>query len=211
MRRPDWRLCVITDAHGSHGRSHLDVAEAAIRGGAGVVQLRMKEEPARQILDVACAIASRCLAAGVLFIVNDRVDVAMMAEADGAHVGQDDLPPAAVRAVMGPRAVIGVSAATVEEALAAERAGADYLGVGSIYGTRSKADAGAPVGPARIAEISRAVRLPVVGIGGISAGNAAEVIRAGAQGIAVISAVTRAEDMVAAVRELRRVIDAAGS
>jgi len=207
----DWRVYVITDARHARGRSHREIAEAAIRGGATAVQLRMKEEPARVILDVARAIVPLCRAAGVAFIMNDRLDVAMLAGADGVHVGQDDLPAADARTLLGPRALIGVSAATVEEAIAAERAGANYLGVGAVYGTATKSDAGAPVGLTRLTEIRRAVRLPLVGIGGITVENAAAVIRAGALGVAVITAVTRAEDMAGAVRRLREAVDGAGA
>lgn len=211
MRRGDWRVYVITDARHARGRSQREIAEAAIRGGATAVQLRMKEEPARVVLEVARAIGPLCRAAGVAFIVNDRLDVAMLAGADGVHVGQDDLPPTDARAFMGPRALIGVSTATVEEAIAAERAGADYLGVGAVYGTATKSDAGAPVGLARVTEVRQAVRLPLVGIGGITAENAAAVIRAGAQGVAVITAVTLAEDMADAVRRLREAVDGASA
>lgn len=207
--RGDWRVYVITDSHGAPGRSHREIAAAALRGGATAVQLRMKEEPTRTLLDAARAIAPLCRAAGVAFLVNDRVDVAMIAGADGVHVGQDDLPAAEVRTLMGPRALIGVSAATVAEAIAAQRDGADYLGVGAVYATASKSDAGAPVGLARLTEIRRAVDLPVVGIGGITAENAAAVVRAGAQGVAVIAAVTLADDMVAAVQRLRKAVDGA--
>ena len=113
--------------------------------------------------------------------------------------------------MMGPRALIGVSAATAEEAIAAERAGADYVGVGSVYATATKRDAGAPVGLGRVSEIRRAVRLPIVAIGGITAENAAAVIRAGADGVAVITAVTMSDDMSAAVRRLREAVDGAAS
>jgi len=211
MMRGDWRVYVITDARHARGRSHREIAEAAIRGGATAVQLRMKEEPARVILDVARAIGPLCRAAGVAFIVDDRLDMAMLARADGVHVGQDDLPPTDARALMGPRALIGVSAATVEEALAAERAGADYLGVGAVYGTATKSDAGAPVGLARVTEIRRAVRVPLVGIGGITVENAAAVMQAGANGVAVITAVTLAADMADAVRRLREAVDGASA
>jgi len=211
MMRGDWRVYVITDTRHARGRSHREIAEAAIRGGATAVQLRMKEEPARVVLDVARAIGPLCRAAGVAFIVDDRLDVAMLAGADGVHVGQDDLPPTDARALMGPRALIGVSAATVEEALAAERAGADYLGVGAVYGTATKSDAGAPVGLARVTEIRRAVRVPLVGIGGITVENAAAVMQAGANGVAVITAVTLAADMADAVRRLREAVDGASA
>lgn len=209
MTRGDWRVYVITDSHQARGRSPREIAQAAIEGGATAVQLRMKDEPARAALDAAREIGPLCRAAGVAFIVNDRVDIAQIAGADGVHIGQDDLPVRDVRGLLGPRALIGVSAATVEEAVAAERAGADYLGVGAIYATGTKPDAGAPVGLDRLREIRRAVRIPLVGIGGITADNAAAVIRAGASGVAVITAVTRAEDMPAAVRRIRGEVDAA--
>lgn len=209
MTRGDWRVYVVTDSHHARGRSHREIAEAAISGGATAVQLRMKEEPARVALDAAREIARLCRAVGVVFIVNDRVDVALIAGADGVHIGQDDLPVPEVRALMGPRALIGVSAATIEEAVAAEDQGADYLGVGSIYATATKPDAGPAVGLARLREIRRAVRLPLVGIGGITPDNAAQVILAGASGVAVITAVTSADDMVAAVRRIRGEVDAA--
>jgi thiamine-phosphate pyrophosphorylase len=208
MMRRDWRLYVITEG-AAPGRSHAAIAEAAIAGGATAVQLRMKTEPARAALAAAREIRAACRAAGVTFIVNDRVDVALLAGADGVHLGQDDLPAAEVRALMGPHAVIGVSAATVAEAEAAARAGADYLGVGAVYATATKADAGAPVGLGRLSEIRRAVRLPVVGIAGITPDTAPAVIRAGADGVAVITAVSRAPDMAAAVRRLREAVDGA--
>jgi len=205
----DWRVYVLTDSRADRERSPREIAEAAIRGGATAVQLRMKDEPARRIVEAARQIAPLCRAAGVTFIVNDRADVAMIAGADGVHVGQDDLPAGTVRVLAGRDTVIGVSAATAGEAVAAERAGADYLGVGAVFATATKADAGPPVGLDRLREIRLAVRLPVVGIGGITADNAAAVIRAGAAGVAVITAVTLADDMAAAVRRIRREVDAA--
>jgi len=207
--RGDWRVYVITDAGRSRGRSHLEIVEAAVRGGATAVQLRMKDEPARAIVETARAALAVCRATAVTLIVNDRVDAALAAGADGVHVGQDDLPAAAARALLGPGPLLGVSAATREEAAAAERDGADYLGVGAVYATATKADAGAPVGLARIAEVRRASTLPLVGIGGITLENAAAVVRAGAAGVAVITAVTLADDMVAATRRLRERVDAA--
>lgn len=210
MTRGDWRVYVITagPAH-TRGRTHQEIAEAAIRGGATAIQLRMKEEPARLIAETAAAIAARCRAGGVTFLVNDRVDVAMASAADGVHVGQDDLPARAVRALLGPAPLLGVSAATVEEARAASRAGADYVGVGAVYATGTKADAGDAVGLARIRAVAGACDLPVVGIGGITVENAGAVIRAGAAGVAVITAVTMAGDMAAATRRLREEVDRA--
>lgn len=208
--RGDWRVYVLTTAAAqARGRSHLEIADAAIRGGATAVQLRMKDAPARAVAEAARAIAARCRAAGVTFIVNDRVDVALAADAGGVHVGPDDLPAEAARALLGPAPLLGVSAATVGEAAAAARAGADYLGVGAVYATATKADAGDAVGLARIREVASSCDLPVVGIGGITIENAAAVIRAGAAGVAVITAVTMAEDMVDATRRLRQEVDRA--
>jgi thiamine-phosphate pyrophosphorylase len=207
--RGDWRVYVITDSPHARGRSHRDVALAAIRGGATAVQLRMKDTPEREITALARELLPRCRAAGVILVINDRVDVALAVGADGLHVGQDDLPAVAARERLGPGPFLGVSAATVDEAMAAERAGADYLGVGALYATGTKSDAGSPVGLDRVREIHRAVRVPIVGIGGITVENAADVIRSGAQGVAVITAVTLADDMVEATRLLREQVDAA--
>jgi thiamine-phosphate pyrophosphorylase len=210
VRRADWRVYVITTAPAqARGRSHLEIADAAIRGGATAVQLRMKDAPARAIVKTAREIAARCRDAGVVFIVNDRVDVALASGAHGVHVGQDDLPADAARALLGPGPLLGVSAATPDEAGAAARAGADYLGVGTVYTTATKADAGAAVGLARIREVAASCDLPVVGIGGITVGNAAAVIRAGAAGVAVVTAVTMAADMAEATRLLRQEVDGA--
>jgi thiamine-phosphate pyrophosphorylase len=207
-KRGDWRVYVITAGpEQARGRSHVAIAEAAVRGGATAIQLRMKDTPAGTMLDTAREIASRCREAGVTFIVNDRVDVALASGADGVHVGQDDLPAGDARALLGSAPFLGVSAATVDEACDAARDGADYLGVGAVYATTTKADAGAAVGPARIAEIAASCDLPIVGIGGITLENAAAVIRAGAAGVAVITAVTMADDMVDATRRLRQEVD----
>ena len=207
--RGDWRVYVITDSHHARGRSDRDIALAAIRGGATSVQLRMKDTPEREMMALARELQPRCRAAGVILVINDRLEVALAVGADGLHVGQDDLPAAAARARLGPGPFLGVSAATVDEAMAAERAGADYLGVGALFATGTKADAGSPVGLERVRDIRRAVRVPIVGIGGVTVENAADVIRAGAQGVAVITAVTLADDMVEATRRLREQVDAA--
>ncbi len=207
--RGDWRVYVITDSRHARGRSHYAIAAAAVRGGATAVQLRMKDGLPRLVLEEAQKIEALCTAEGVTFIVNDRIDIAIAARAAGAHVGQDDLPARSARAILGPGPLLGVSAATEEEAQAAWRSGADYLGVGSIFASGTKADAGAPVGPARIEAIHRSVPLPIVAIGGITADNAAAAIQAGAAGVAVITAVTLAEDMVEATRRLRAEVDAA--
>lgn len=196
-------LIVVTDPD-CGGRDLVDVVRAALRGGAPAIQLRMKDAPAREMVEVAHALLALTKPAGALLFVNDRVDVAVISGADGAHVGQDDLPVAAARRVSPPGFLLGVSAETVELAMQAEEEGADYVGVGPVYTTGSKADAGEPIGLGRIAEVAASVRIPVVGIGGIAIGNARSVVESGAAGVAVISAVMRADDPELAARELLR-------
>lgn len=198
------RLIVVTDPECGDGRTVVDVVRAALRGGAPAVQLRMKDAPAREMTDLARALLAETRAAGALLFVNDRVDAALAVGADGAHVGQDDLPVAAARKIAPAGFLLGVSAETAELARAAEADGADYVGVGPVYLTGSKADAGDAVGTERITQVAAAVRIPVVGIGGITIENAPPVIHAGAAGVAVISAVMRAADPEAAARALMR-------
>lgn len=197
-------LYLVTDERLSRGRATADIVRVAIRGGVDAVQLRGKDLPAREQMAIGRALRALTREAGVLFIVNDRVDLALALDADGIHVGQDDLVAEDVRRLVGPDLIIGVSAATIPEARAARDAGADYLGVGAIYGTATKLDAGAATGPGLIATIRAAVDLPIVGIGGIKATNAAEVIAAGADGVAVVSAIVSADDPEAAAREIKR-------
>jgi thiamine-phosphate pyrophosphorylase len=195
---------VITSADFS-GRGHLDIARAAIEGGATAVQLRAPELADEDLLSLATDLASRCRTLGVLFIVNDRVDLAMAAGADGVHVGQRD-DPAHVRERIGSRRVLGMSVRDAEEGRFAVKAGADYLGV-TVWPTMTKPEA-VPSGLAGVREVAAAVDIPVVGIGGIGPGNAEDVLAAGAAGVAVISTVAAAPDPVAAVRALRGVVDA---
>lgn len=203
----EYGLYVITESW--EGRTHVDVARAALAGGARAVQLRAKQATTRELMDMGREILALCRSAGAAFLVNDRLDVALALGADGAHVGPDDMLAADARRVadaaergLGQPLLIGASVGTVEEALAAQRAGADYLGVGSIFATSTKPDAGPPVGVGRIREIREAADLPIVAIGGINAENVGQVIEAGAEGAAVISAVSRADDMEAAAAAL---------
>lgn len=194
-------LYVITTSVPHMGRSHLDIAEAAVAGGAQVIQLREKNETGN-ILEMARRLRELTRRAGIKFIVNDRVDVALAAEADGAHLGQEDVSFSAARRVLGNQRIIGISATSIEEAVEAERQGADYLGVGPIFPTPSKSDAAEPMGCGLLAEIRRRVKIPLVAIGGITADNLEEVLSAGADSVAVISAVAAAPDMETAVHEL---------
>ncbi len=192
-------LYVITSGWFVPGRSHRDVTLAAIEGGATAVQLRAPELGAAELLPLATELAESCREAGVLFIVNDRVKVAVESRAAGAHVGQGD-DPASARALLGVEPVLGISVSTPEEAEAAEAAGADYLGV-SVWATPTKPDA-IPRGIDGVLAVVGATSLPVVGIGGINYGNAHEVLEAGAAGVAVVAAIGAAPDMVAATRKL---------
>lgn len=184
------------------GRGHVEVARAALAGGATMVQLRDKEAGGAALYGLAVTIGALCRSAGVPFIVNDRLDVALAADADGVHLGQDDLPALVARRLLGPDKILGVSVNMVEEAKAAVALGADYVGLGPLFTTGTKPDAGPPLTPERFRLIAGAVPVPVIAIGGVTAGNVGTAIAAGADGVAVISAVTRAPDMERAVRNL---------
>lgn len=197
----DYSLYVILDRRVTNGRSLLEVAQAAVRGGATVLQLREKQQPTtRDYIRVAQELRAWARAAHVPFIINDRVDVALEVDADGVHLGPDDLSLETARRILGHGRVIGVSAGTVDEAREAERGGADYIGVGAVYSTASKADAGEPIGVNGFGAIARSVRIPAVAIGGIRSENAASLITAGAAGVAIISAIISAPDVEHAAR-----------
>lgn len=194
-------LYVITDHVKEADRDPATIAQAALEAGAKIIQLREKQASARQILSWAKHIRELTQSRSALLIINDHVDIAMACGADGVHLGQDDLPAEDARKLLGSQAIIGVSAETVQESLEAEAAGANYLGVGPMFSTSTKSDAGAPIGPERLRAIKQQVGIPVFGIGGINPTNYREVLQAGADGICVISAISRAPDMGTAVRE----------
>ena len=206
-----WRLHVITDRKTSRGRSHLQVAEAAIAGGADVLQLRDKEASCGQLYQEALQLRKLTRDAQVPFIVNDRLDIALAVDADGVHVGQSDLPASVVRRILGPGKILGVSVVTVEEAIQAEKDGADYLGVGPVFEARgTKPDTGEPLGVDCIVRIRPHCRLPIVAIGGITTENARKVREAGADAAAVISAIVSAEDISRETRRLKRILVGTG-
>lgn len=203
----DWYLYLITDENISRGRSHIDIARAAIDGGADVIQLRDKTSSSRKMYEDAIAIRSLTKAAGVIFIVNDRLDIALASDADGLHVGQNDLPPGVARKLLPADKILGVSAESVTEAQQAEQDGADYLGVGPIFDARStKPDASEPGGFTLLSGIRNQTSLPIIAIGGINSNNAREVINAGAHGIAVISAIVAADNIQKATQELKELV-----
>lgn len=208
MNRPlDLSVYVILDRDFSAGRPLIEIAQAAIHGGATVLQLRDKTSDIQRFYRDALALMGIARAAHIPLIINDRVDIVLAVDADGVHVGEDDLPVDATRRLVGPGKFVGSSAGTVEAARQAIAAGADHLGVGPVYEARStKSDAGPPVGLTLVRDIAAFSTLPVVGIGGITAQNAAAVIQAGATGIAVISTIGLAPDVRAATRSLSRAV-----
>jgi thiamine-phosphate pyrophosphorylase len=197
-------LCVITDARPAPGDTHVVMAEAALAGGADMIQLRDKTGSLRDLLPQAHAIRALCQRHGALFIVNDRVDLALAVDADGAHVGQEDLPPAAARRLLGPKRLLGVSTHDVAQARAAVDLGADYIGFGPMFVTGTKDTGYTPRGPAGLREVRAAVTLPILAIGGITLDNVAAVMTAGATAPAVISAVVGAPDIAAAAAAFRQ-------
>lgn len=199
-------LHVLTDRALSRGRTDPEVAAAALAGGATVVQLRGKTLSGAELVRTGRQLRDLTRVHGGLLIVNDRVDVALAVDADGAHVGQDDLLARDARRLLGSDRLLGVSARSVEEAVRAQRDGADYIGFGPVFSTTTKEDAGAPSGLDELRRACRAVAVPVVAIGGITPDNARLVRATGAAGVAVISAVVGAPDIAAATRTLRRAI-----
>jgi len=187
---------LVTGAVHSNGRSTVDVVRAALDGGVDVVQLREKGESASDRFRLGRELRELTRAAGVPLVVNDRVDIARAVDADGVHLGDDDLPVSVAREQLGENALVGRSVSTVDGALAAADDGADYLGVGAVFPTDSKdvREREAEVGLDRVRAIAAATDLPFVGIGGVTVENAASVVKAGADGVAVISAITAAED-----------------
>lgn len=206
-RRP-YGLYVVTDEGLSRGLDHTQIAREALAGGADVIQLRDKSLGGRRLLEHARTIRRLTKRAGRLFIVNDRLDIALLAGADGVHLGQEDLPLAEARSISPRGFLIGVTVHNLREARAAERGGADYLGLSPIFATGSKSDAGEACGLEMVRRVGRAVSIPVVAIGGIGPANARDVLEAGADGLAVISAVVSQPDVAEAARRLRELIDA---
>lgn len=202
-------LYVITDREIGRGLSHADQARLAVAGGADVVQLRDKVMSPAALLQEARAVRAVTTASGALFIVNDSLDVALAAGADGVHLGQDDLPVAEARAAAPPGFIVGVSVGDVAEAKTAAAGGADYVALSPTFSTASKADAGPGHGLAALRAVRSAVSVPLLAIGGIGPDNVADVIAAGADGVAVISAVVGQEDVTGAARQLKALIAAA--
>jgi thiamine-phosphate pyrophosphorylase len=191
-------LCLVTDGTLAHGRSLSWVVEEAVQGGVTLVQLRDKTASGRAFVAQARALKALLAPLRVPLLVNDRVDVALAAGADGAHVGQADMPVTLARRLLGPQAIIGLSITNAAEARAGEVQLADYLGAGPIFPQSTKPDASAPLGLDGLADIRRITGKPIIAIGGITPANARAVRSAGADGLAVVSAIMGAEDPRAA-------------
>jgi thiamine-phosphate diphosphorylase len=185
----------------------LTVAKAALDGGATVIQLRDKQASTRTLVEEGLALRELTREYGALLMVNDRIDVALAIDADGVHIGQDDdMPIHIARRLLERERILGISAGNPKEVETAMAAGADYVSIGSIYSTQAKADAGSPIGLRLLNETAARYTTPLIAIGGITAENAEAVVRAGAVGVAVITAVVSAEDITAATRRLATVI-----
>lgn len=200
---PGADIYALTDSSLSLGRSTLEVARALLGSGIKILQYREKDKPGGAMLDECLALRALTREAGACFIVNDHVDIAVLSDADGVHVGQDDLPVAAVRSLVGPDRLIGLSTHSPEQARAAVAAGADYLGVGPIYATQTKKDVCAPVTLDYLTWVAANMAIPFVAIGGIKRHNIAEVARHGARCCALVSELVGAEDIAARVAEVR--------
>ncbi len=201
----DLQLYVITDRSVIGDKALIHIVEAAIEGGAEVIQLRDKNVSARELVEIGKELRALCRDKGVLFIINDRPDVAVAIDCDGVHLGQDDLPIEAARRVVGPDRIIGVSTHSLDQAVRAQEQGADYIGVGPIFATPTKKDY-RPVGLKLILQIKEKLSIPFVAIGGINENNIDEVIEAGAECVAVVRAVMGAESPAKAARKLREKI-----
>lgn len=200
-KKEDLLVYAVTDRSWLNGESLYSQVEKALKGGATFIQLREKELDEEQFLKEAIEIKELCKRYHVPFVINDNVEIADKVDADGVHVGQSDMEAGNVRAKLGPGKIIGVSAQTVEQALLAERCGADYLGVGAVFPTGTKLDA-VEVSYETLKEICKAVHIPVVAIGGISSDNIIELRGSGVSGVAVVSAIFASEDIEAATKQL---------
>lgn len=202
----DYSLYLVTDRDILKGLPLLQAVEEAIQGGVTMVQLREKNLSSRDFYQLALQVKQTTDRFQIPLIINDRLDIMLAVDADGLHVGEEDLPLPIARRLIGPGKILGYSAGNPREAERGQQEGADYLGAGAVFPTGSKADAGNPIGVEKLREIKAAVNIPVVAIGGIGTANAAEVMKAGVDGIAVISAILGHKNICQASKELKGII-----
>lgn len=206
MQPENWKLYVIVDRDVARDKDLAQVAEAAIKGGADVIQFRDKTSTDKESIKTALVIRVVTRRHKVPFIINDRVDIAIAADADGVHLGQDDLPVNTARAILGKNKLIGVSTHNLEQAINAQEDGADYIGIGPVYATPTKPDY-QPVGEELLKEIKEKVAIPFVAIGGINKDNLHRVLDSGANAVCVATAATGTDDVEAATRLLKNLIE----
>jgi len=199
-------LHLVTDRSLSLGRSLVEVVREAVAGGVTCVQLREKDCSTREFLEEALLLKELLRPQGLPLIINDRVDIALAIGADGVHLGQSDLPILHARRLLGPDCLIGISAESLDDALEAEQQGADYIGISPVFSTPTKTDTAPALGLEGLRRIREQVRIPLVGIGGINLSNARQVIDAGADGVAVVSAIMSAESPRQTAEAIRRVV-----
>ena len=202
----DYSLYLVTDRTLSRGRSSEKIVSAAVRGGVTCVQLREKHCSTRDFIREARSLQPLLQHHKIPLIINDRLDVALAIGADGVHLGQSDMHIGDARRLVGEKMIIGISAENLNDAIVAEQEGADYIGISPVFSTDTKVDTAAPLGLEGISWIRRAVNLPLVGIGGINAGNVREIICAGADGVAVVSAIVSADCPQTAASELKNLL-----
>jgi len=207
MNKPFGKLCVITDIVVQNKYSHFDIAVMAIKGGADIIQFRDKNMSTKELIETAIMIRILCRKENKIFIVNDRPDIALVAEADGVHLGMDDLNISDARSLLGRDMIIGATASSLVEAIDAEQNGADYIGYGHIFPTYTKIKSAKARGLKNLKDVSARISIPIMAIGGIDAGNAAEVMDSGASAIAVVGAVVKSQDPVGAVKELKKIVN----
>ena len=201
-RKIDYSVYLVTDS--GEGEDFCRIVEKAVTGGVTMVQLREKTSPTRGFYELALRVKKITTAHGVPLIINDRLDIALAVDAEGLHVGQEDLPVAVARRLLGDKKILGATAASVRDALAAEQDGADYLGSGAVYPTSTKPGKQV-LSLKEFAKIKQAVRIPVVAIGGITAGNMIPVLQAGADGVAVVSAIMSSADPASAANMFKNI------
>lgn len=202
-REVDYSLYLVTDSKLSLGRSNLDIIEAAIDGGVTIVQIREKELGSKDFYDEALRVEELLKRRHIPLIINDRVDIALAVQADGVHIGAEDLPVGVVRSLVGPKMIIGVSVFTPDEARLAEQMGADYLGLSPIFITATKPELTHQIGIDGIPAIRKSTSIPLVGIGSMNASNAFEAVSAGLDGVAVVSGIVSQNDIMAAAKAIK--------